>query len=547
MFAPHATHTTTPELERTLQLLSKVNNDAAVEALLPGLDSPHAAIQEGALSALLERRSPRGQREILARLHNAGTRWREIIEDNKGRMTHALRDGVLGQDARLGTNACQAILWFREYDLVPVLLQALEDDAHPRGKLAAETLVALADMLFEDLAAAPRDLKGSRDPQLIRQRVVGSLEASVRRYSHHQRAEVMNAFVLLAHRDNVTLKQILQDPHHGTFVPLVEALLHNPRPGVVQLVLSFLDDPYVPSAALSVLMRRHDAKFTHALLRKIGHGVSPIMGNNLKRMQSFACLRTEPAALAQLDEAGQQALVHLTIASGMRRTDVFKIIEYLGLHGKPAARIAAVRALANFQGAEADALVMRALEDQDPQIQAAALGQLRQRGTPGALTRLIEMIDAPHECVRQAAREGLAEFKFDRFVAAFDMLDEEVRRTTGILVHKVDPDAIRLLGVEMKAQVRARRLRALAMAETMGVIAALERDIIELLGDEDHLVRGEAARALAHCPGPAAGAALREALADRSISVQEAVAASLDVWESRAVRNAAHADKGHKA
>ena len=51
---------------------------------------------------------------------------------------------------------------------------------------------------------------------------------------------------------------------------------------------------------------------------------------------------------------------------------------------------------------------------------------------------------------------------------------------------------------------------------------------LTLLVDEDHMVRAEAASVLADCDTPAVRAALEEALADRSVSVQLAVRQSLD-------------------
>ncbi len=515
-------------LEKTFQLLGKTTNEAAVSVLVPALDSAHQVIQDGALRALLGRRSQIGHRAVLTHLHTAGPSWRDIIEANRGRvMTYTLRGAVLGADPQLCINACRAILWLREYDLVPTLLTALEDDTNPRAKLAAETLLALADRLFEDLASSPSDYVDRRDPQMVRQRFAGSLEASVRRFGQHERCEVMNAFLLLTHRENVTLKQVLQDPHHGVFLTMVDGLLHNPHAGVIQLLLSFLDDPHAPSAAISVLARRNDFLFVRALLRKVANPITPVMAKNLKRVESFAWLRDDPAALGQLDDAAQHALVPLTIASSIPRLKVFRIIEYLIRNGKPAGRISAAEALAHFTGVEADLLVMHALADPDPRVQAAVLTQIRQRGTPGALPHLIEMADSPHECVRQAARESLSEFSIDRYLAAFDQLDEDVRRTTGKLVRKINPHAARVLAKELRIRSRPRRLRALAIADTMEVFAQLEDALIELLADDDHLVRGEAARALAHCPTSTARHALLEALSDRSISVQEAAEKSL--------------------
>jgi len=513
-------------LPLTLHLLSKTQNEAAIGVLIPALDSPDATIQQGALRAILDRRSPTGQKEVLRRLHEASQTWRMIIDERRGRMSHALRDGVLGADVQTCKNACQAILWFSEYDLVPALLTAMEDQDSHNADLLGTTLMELADLLYDELSA-PRDYANRRDPQVVRRNVTSSLESAVRQYSKHQRREVVDAFLVLASRDNATLKMILQDPHHASYLALVDALLHNPRPGVMRLLLSFVDDPHAPSAAISVLARRTDRKFLDHLLRKIGYEPSAIAAQNLKRIDSIAWLR-DLASIDQFDDAAQHSLVQLVTASGMRRGEILKTIERVLVSGKLGGRRAAARALAAFNGAEANALALRALEDPDPQVQAAIVAQLRQRGIPGALTRLIDLVDHPDEEVRRAARESLAEFNFERFVAAFDMLDDGVRRSTGALVKKVNPGAMAAVREELSARSRTRRLRAIGIAEAMQSVPELEEPIIALLSDEDHLVRAEAARVLEVCDTPTAKASLREALGDRSVVVQEAAERSLE-------------------
>ena len=160
-------------------------------------------------------------------------------------------------------------------------------------------------------------------------------------------------------------------------------------------------------------------------------------------------------------------------------------------------------------------------------MQANALRQLRGRGIPGALTRLVEMMETPHEIVRRAVRESLAEFNFRRYLAAYDMLEDEVRRSTGSMVRKIDPEAIPQLQEELATKSRTRRLRAINAAVSMGAAIDVEEQLIQRLGDEDHVVRAEAARALGNCNTPAACNALAEACADRSIVVQEAAEESL--------------------
>jgi hypothetical protein len=388
-------------------------------------------------------------------------------------------------------------------------------------------LLEMVDQLHQD-SAGPRDLGDRRDPQLMCRHVLGSLEGSVKRFDRHGRREVVEAFLLLAGRDNVTLNQILQDPHHAAFLITIEVLSSSSNGTVMRLLLSFLDDPHAPSAVLSVVANRGDLQFVRHLLRKIGREPSLTVSQNLKRVRSVGWLHRGEAFLQQLDDAAQHATVRLAMTARIPRLQVFATIECLLLHGKPGGRREAARALGEFRGADANALAVKALDDPDPQVQANAVVQLRRRGIPGVLPRLVGLVDSPHAVVREAAQENLDEFSFDRFVQAFDMLDDEVRRSTGVLVSKIDPQTVPRLREEMAAQARGRRLRALAIARTIDAVRQLEGAIIRLLKDKDHLIRAEAAASLARCSSTRSQQALEAALADSSTAVREAARKSLD-------------------
>ena len=514
-------------LTTTFELLAKTGNEAAVQVLTAALDSRHVAIQEGALRAILARRSAAGGRELLRRLHTLPPQWQEIVRENHGRMTGPLRDALLGTDRQMFANACRAAVWFREYDLTATLLNLLEDPRRQNADLAGETLLELAGVLYDELAAPP-DYGNRRDPQLVREHVVSSIEDSVKRFARHRRRESIEAFLCLAGHDHVTLRQILRDPHDARFLIVIEILSTSPRRGVMRLLLNLLDDPQAPSAALSVVAKRADPEFVEPLLRRIGQELSPTIAGNLRRIDSIAWLGSAETVLGPLDDAAQDAAVRMAMASATPRLQVFSLIRHLMLRGTPGGRRAAAEALREFSGAEANDLVLAALDDPDPGVQAAAAAQLRHRGIPGSLTRLIGLIDSPHAVVRQAARESLGEFTFERFLRAFDMLeDEEARRSTAMLVHKVDPQTIPSLREEMESRGRIRRLRGLAIARILGVGKQLEPVVIELLQDEDHMVRAEAAAALAGCTSHASRWALHGALGDRSSAVKVAAGASL--------------------
>lgn len=514
-------------LATTLKVLTKTDNQAAVAVLLPALDASHRAIREGALIAILRRRNSTGVSEILRRLDTLDERERQIVVQNLGRLTGTLRDAVLGDDLDFCRKGCRAAVMFREYDLVPTLLSVIEDPKRPNAELATETLMKLIHALYDELAQ-PRDYSHRRDPQQVRRHLISALELSLKNYYKHQRREVIEAFLLLVPRENSTLKAILQNPHHAAFLVVNEVLAKSEHGGVLRLLLSFLDDPHVPSGALSVIANRCDVRFVRFLLRKIGHEPSAVTAQNLKHIESIAWLRHGERLLDELDDVAQHGAVRLVVSCGLPRIQAFGVIEYLLRCGKPGGRREAARALADFQGADANALALDALDDDDPQVQANILAQLRHRGIPGVLTRVVEMIDSPHPVVRKAARESLAEFTFARFLGAFDMLEEEVRRSTGMLVRKIDTQTVPQLRQELESPMRSRRLRGLAVARATELVGQFESTVLTLLHDEDHMVRAEAATTLGTLKSDASRAALEAAaVEDRSPAVQDAARSAL--------------------
>lgn len=517
----------TTGLDATLTLLTTTDNEAAVPVLVPALDSPFGRIRHGALRAILARRSVAGHREVLRRLHLLDEGSAEILRQHPGRLTAAIREALVSEEEQLCANACRAMVWFRQYDLIALLLGVLEDSSDDRVSLAARTLGQMIDLLDEELTS-PSAVDSRRDPQVTRSHVLTALEHSVGRLTKHKRREVVETFVQLTHRDNPTLRQILQTPYHPAFLAVMETLAKSCHPGVMSLLLSFLDDPKAPSAALSVLSKRTDLKFVHCLLRKVGREPSAPVAANLKRIDALAWPRLGRPLLDQLDDMGQHAAVRTVMASGIARAEAFGVVADLLLYGKPAGRRAAAQAIEGFQGADANALAMKALDDHDPQVQAHIVVQLRGRGIPGTLPRLVEMLDSRHAVVRKAARKALAEFDFPRFLAAFDMLDDEVRRSTGLLVKKIDPQTLPLLREELESPVRTRRLRAVAIVRAIDSATELEASLIRLLSDEESDVRAGAAAALAACPSAAGREALEEALGDRSTAVREAAQKALD-------------------
>lgn len=514
-------------IDTTFDTLAATRNEAAAGLLIAALDSPHEAIAQAALRAILRRRSPAAHREVLARWHTFSPAFKTIVFENPTRLSAAIRDAVLSQQTQLSLSGCDAARCVGEYELIPALVNAAEQGAAGTADTAAHTLLQLAEMLHDELAA-PRDWRRRRDPYLHCTRAVSALEVSTRRYGQHRRKEIVTAFLMLAGRDNGTLRRILREPLDHAHAAVVELLAHSTHPALVQLALDFLDDSRAPSAAVKILARREDDEFLHLLLEKIGADPSSGARVNLRRIQRIHWLPHVAAQLTALEDDAQQAAVQAVAGSGLPRGEKLKFLKSVLQRGRPAARRAAVAVLAEFQGVEPNRLVLRALRDEDAHVQAAALSQLRPRSLPGAMATLIDAIDSPEEIVSRAARRCLREFTFARYLSAYDGMNEEVRRSTGQLVRKVDPRLPQALRDEMNAASRCRRLRAIDVAATLEMIDEMEGVFHELLHDDDHVVRIEAAAALAECPTEKTRLALRDALLDRNAAVKNAAQRALD-------------------
>ncbi|HZN33617.1 MAG TPA: HEAT repeat domain-containing protein [Pirellulaceae bacterium] len=513
-------------LTTTFELLGEAENDAATGVLLAALDASQREIRDQALTALLKRHSGTAELNILGRWNDLSLRWKTQVAERVGWLSGAIRKAVLARDARLYECGCSAAVFTRDYDLIPVFVQAAVDRANPYAVRAAAATLELAELLSEELAA-PRDYRIRRDPQLQRQHVLAGLERAAAQFDEHGRRELLEAYVLLASREDAVLKRILQSPTDRSFLPLVEVLTNTSRPGAQRLLLSYLDDPHAPLPAIHIIGRRSDVSFLRQLARKISAEPTPVIQANLKRIESLPWITGNLGVLDALSETEQPGAVHLAGSSSAPRHHALEAIAHVLRQGHVPGRRAAAKVLGEFRGPEASELALRSLTDSDPLVRAACAAQLRQRNVPGAINRLLQLLDSPHQAEREAAQAGLSEFRFERFAANFDNLSPEARRSAGPIVRRVDPQAIDQIRAELEAPTRGRRKRALEMSVALSAVLELQPLVAALLKDEDQYLRIEAIRALAPIDTPAVRQLLRDALLDPQPLVQQAAEAAL--------------------
>jgi HEAT repeat protein len=519
-------------LDITFRLLANTANESATALLIAALDSSQREVRDHALEAILARKSHAAELVLLRRWPELSERWRQQIADRPGWLSRAIRAAIVNGEQALFEIGCSAAVFTRDYESVPHSVTAAIDPSHRSAAIAATAALELAEQLAEELAA-PRDYRSRRDPQLQRAQIIPALEKAIEHTSCPHVKTLGEAFLLLANRDNAVLLRVLQsltDPSHQL---LTEILLTSTRPAVEALLLSYLDDPHAPHAAIEIMARRADLGFIRQLMRKLAGGPTATELINLRRIISIPWLRDHVSVLDGLRENEQPGAVYLAVESGLPREQALDVLTYLARHGQLAARRLAAQSLAKFNGPIASKLTVQLMRDDDPQVRAAAARQLRDRNIPGAIQRLVGLLDSPYAEERDAAANSLQEFTFDRFSANFDQLTPESRLSSGALVRRVDPQAIDRLRNELTTATRGRKQRALDLALALDAVEELHAQIATLLVGEDQYLRIEAIRALATHDSRATRNALRDSLLDPHPLVREAAESALADLTSR--------------
>src|SRR5438477_7687485 len=476
-----------PGLTTTFDVLANSENEAAAAVLVTALDATQREVRDLAFTALLAHRNAAAELNVLRRWPELSQRWKQQVADRPGWLSGAIRAAIVNRDPNLYECACEAAVYTRDYDSIPVLVAAASDPTNAFAARVAAATLELTELLAEELAA-PRDYRIRRDPHLQRDHVVVSLEKVLTTAGQQCRRELLEAFLLLASRDNVVLKRILQTPTDRIAASVIEQLTLNTRPGIERLLLSYLDDPHAPLSAMQVVGKRGDISFIRQVARKVGAEPTPVVRTNLHRIDSLPWVAQNVSILDALRESEQAGIVHLAVESAAPRASALQIVDYIARHGKLEGRRIAAQALADLHGPAANDLVLHLQKDEDAEVRAAAARQLRARNIPGAIQQLLSLLESSHPAEREAAQEGLAEFTLERFSSNFDQMTPQARVVAGSLVRRVDSQVIEKLGMELTATARSRRKRALELAVALDAIATLQDAIAAAVKDEDQYV-----------------------------------------------------------
>jgi len=516
-----------PAWDKTFHWLKTTGNRAAGEVLVRATESPFPELRRAAVFVLMARKEASGHQLILDRIDPESEEWRGRLNSLPSPFLEYMRTVLVRGEPHLRSKACHFLLHTEQFEFVPFLANVLENRQCEPRIVIIDTLVELCRRLqhhLEESDNGPRAHHYGRVAEQLRR----ALLLAADRFPKHECREILDALLMLSEGNAGLVTAIINNRGHPARRPLLDILSRETGTHAMAVVCHFLYQSDPPEDILSIISRRSDLLFIRHFFSTVGAQPDPVVKRNLKRFHQFRWLKDVPRLLPQLDEMEQQAIPPVVTHSRVPRDEALNAIGCILLEGKPAGRRAAAEVLADFHGAEANALTIRAMQDPDPSVQAAIIPQLRQRGIFGALPYIVSKLDSPHPVVRRAARKSLREFSFTRFLQVWDLLPPDVRKNTGMLVKRVDPRATLLLRAELLSSFRLRRLRALEVAQELELVPRLESSIISLLQDEDPAVRAEAAEALAQSDSVESYQALLEAADDVNTTVRNVVSRILE-------------------
>jgi len=281
---------------------------------------------------------------------------------------------------------------------------------------------------------------------------------------------------------------MVANPNHPAHEVFVRKLMGSQSACVMRFLTRQLALTLAPNTLLVAAARRTDRAFIRVLLETVGDSPTIMMQKNLSCIRRFDWLHDVCSHFEVLDSSCHRFLVKLVRYSGMNEDEKFNVYETVLRFGSLAGKAAVVEHLQQIKPPDGNRLILLALESEDPEIQAAALAQLRARNIKGATSQLLRFIDSPHPGVRKVAAEELTEFRMDRLLLSLDSLSDEQRDYMLRVIKKIDPMIRETVARELENPHQRHKDFLLNIIQEERTVVTYETSLIKLVEHERDLV-----------------------------------------------------------
>jgi len=530
---------TAPEQQVALDALLKRTTSRGLNGIIARYDSLPEALQHSVLRnirlfhhALAECARSEEQQMRLAAL-------RLIALGRQGKLAYALSENLHDSDESLAKASVDAILALARWAAVETRRLQPDEDAGTRRRGDAETAeskdkgtMGLGDKEAERAVASvplsPRPRVSASDPSndsesttrsstyddLMSQRP--EIESAVARASNLHRGkqgqDLLRAALLLADWPGSKTLAILQTTKHGGQSAMVRRLQQPPDSEHVEAFLlgashgqlrshfgvafSHIDQAPVLDALLRKTHWLKDQQLQlciHQVTRGTWWGVVELARDIERRTASDAARIAEWLAVSGIHDVEQDERMQLLLDRAGREGDVTA-------PDSVSARLRLLRVAMRRRRGASVKLLRSLLTDPDERIVRMAARELVRRRPADFENMLLKLMAGAPASVRRVIGRAIGQAGFDSFWMRFDRLDKQTRQQAGKAMLKLLPDAAQRLQRRAVAGPPDQRVKAMQIAQELGIADGLRHVLAQLCADPSAKVRSKAVSVIAQVP-----------------------------------------------
>lgn len=505
-------------LSKTFSFLTRSGNPIAGRLLLRSLRVNSKPVQRLAVEAILRRGEPDSQRELIRAYPSFEPDLQTILDDAHSSLFTVVRDVLRGTDRPLRHAALEFVRTALAYPHVECLLRLMLEGGGT-AETAFDALTQIVDRLEEQ---SFENRTTERSATRIREQTAEKIHSWLPRFRTAARLpDLIDDVLVLASAESRVIRNLLIEAEPD----LVQASWHRletgTHRGLIRQLFALLDRESFTDRAAAILQRRDEPDFVVQMLR----AVSPrdLRSRGMRQLTRFAWLNVDSPDLDWVPDDGHATIVHLVDATGMTTDGKFRLYRWMITNGSLPGRLAASALLAETDPDAIESAVYDGLKSEDVAIQAWATSRLRDRPTPEAFTKLIRQLDNADETVRRVARDEFNGFDAELLLELFDELSPHICRRVGALAEKIDHGTIDELIAYLQHPIRRKRVTAMRAICAMGFQRRAEDELLDLLQDDDYVVRRSAIDALQACNSAQVDRGLAMLLGDDDPRIRNAV------------------------
>ena len=516
----------------------------------PTQDVARVAVQAAVMEQwekLLDHPTPENLLAIVRHWHVWPIERRLELKNRKLDFSPAIRAALCESDLQVKHNGFDAATELQVTALLPDLIKLSMQPSYVHRATSSAVLLQLTELLYQqNQAVHPASPKTVVEPAeattsdllpapIFRwpsnvSKLRQIMETALQHYKLGGRSEVLIVFLSFADHDDTWIERILSDKLHAAHDDLLGLMETSTNEAVVEKLACFLLYSRPMPCITSIWRRRNDRLFLQRFLQFIARQREPEVVGNLRRLSQPFWLNELVNDISPLTLTEQMSLLTLIQSCLPQDDEVLEALSRILPQASLILRRRIVSTICQISGMRANHIVAELIErETDGEILITLIPELRRRNLARAMKKLLGLLDHGHEGVRRKAAEAFHDCTIQRYLAAYDLLDEAVRRSTGQLVQKVDPATNRVLAEELSSGNRIRQVRALQAIRSIGNVDELSALVIKLAQNPELRLKIAAIGTLAGATVAEAKGLIRRYLVDANPSIRKAAELSLDI------------------